>query len=120
MKNGATVYQYILTYQGEYSYTNIFGLPTIGVCHGDDLIYIFNQLWLNDEDAFVRHLMTTAWTNFAKYGDPTPPDSGYEWVPRVGNIHNYFDISGPDSAMTISEEIEERTAIWDQVFEKTK
>ena len=116
------MYQYILTYQGQYSITNIYGLPTIGVCHGDDLIYVFDSLTppLNDKDQFVSNLMTTAWTNFAKYGDPTPPDSGYEWVPRIENSHNYFDISGPDSATKISEEIEERTALWDQILGKTK
>ena len=117
------MYQYILTYQGEYSYTNIFGLPTIGVCHADDLIYIFDNITgpLNDADESVRHLMTTAWTDFAKYGDPTPPDSTIgTWVPRSENFHNFFDISGPTSGTVISEEIEERTALWDQILGKTK
>ena len=41
---GIDVFQYILTYQGQYSFTNVFGLPTIGVCHADDLIYLFNPL----------------------------------------------------------------------------
>ena len=76
--------------------------------------------YLKDEDEFVRHLMTTAWTNFAKYGDPTPPDmwNGYEWTP--GNVNHYFNISGPDSAMATSAEIQERMALWDQVLGKTK
>ena len=52
--------------------------------------------------------MTTAWTNFAKYGDPTPPDSGYAWLPRNENVNNFFDISGSKSAMAISEEDKER------------
>ena len=77
--------------------------------------------YLKDEDEFVRHLMTTAWTNFAKYGDPTPPDmwNGYEWIPRsAGNAPLYFNISGPDSAMGTSAEIQERMALWDQILEK--
>lgn len=77
--------------------------------------------YLKDEDEFVRHLMTTAWTNFAKYGDPTPPDmwNGYEWTPRpAGNTPHYFNISGPDSAMATNAEIQERMALWDQVLEK--
>ena len=67
--------------------------------------------------------MTTAWTNFAKYGDPTPPDmwNGYEWTPHpAGNAPRYFNISGPDSAMATSAEIQERMALWDQVLEKTE
>ena len=116
------MYQYILTYQGEYSYTNLLGLPTIGVCHGDDLIYIFESGLppLNEEDEFVRHLMTTAWTDFAKYGDPTPPDSGYTWVPRNEIWHEFFDISGPNSAVTVDFDIEDRLALWDQVLGKAK
>jgi len=126
LKHGVTVYQYLLTYQGEYSYLNGFGIPTSGVCHADDLFYIFGPVFgydlpLKDEDEFVRHLMTTAWANFAKYGDPTPPDMwhGYEWTPRpAGDVPHYFDISGQDSAMATSAEIQERMALWDQILEK--
>ena len=42
--HGITVFQYILTYQGRYSFTNAFDLPTIGVCHADDLLYLFDPL----------------------------------------------------------------------------
>ena len=123
LKHGVTVYQYVLTYQGEYSFLNLYNIPTMGVCHADDLIYIFDPVFgnrpLNDDDEFVRHLMTSAWTNFAKYGDPTPPDSSFEWTPRpFENVHHYFNISGRDSAMATSEEIEERMTLWDQVLEK--
>ena len=31
---------------------------------------------LNEEEIALRTTMVSAWTNFAKYGDPTPPDSG--------------------------------------------
>ena len=35
-----TVYQYLLTYEGEYSLSPFFGVPPHnGVCHGDDIIY---------------------------------------------------------------------------------
>ena len=113
------MYQYILTYQGQYSITNIYGLPTIGVCHGDDLIYVFDNPPLNDNDQFVRDLMTTAWTNFAKYGDPTPPDSEFEWTPQPdGSEHHFFNISGPSSAMASSQFIQDRMTLWDRVLEK--
>ena len=42
--HGITVFQYILTYQGRYSFTNAFDLPTVGVCHADDLLYLFDPL----------------------------------------------------------------------------
>merc|ERR1712018_54637 len=107
-KHDVTVYQYLLTYQGVWSFLNTFGIPTQGVCHADDLFYIFEfGLNFNENDEFNRHLMTTAWTNFAKYGDPTPPNSDFEWTPHpVGQEHHYFDISGPSSTMTTSQDIQ--------------
>ena len=41
--HSVTVFQYILTYRGRHTLsTRWFGLPEpIGVCHGDDLIYLW-------------------------------------------------------------------------------
>lgn len=49
-----------------------------GVCHGDDMIYLFDRKIngdlvlgpLTEDDLTVREIMATAWTNFAKYGSP--------------------------------------------------
>ena len=36
--------------------------------------------YLNEEDSKVSLMMTTMWTNFVKYGNPTPdPDHGPAW-----------------------------------------
>ena len=91
------------------------------VCHGDDLIYIFNPMFkpwtLNEEDEFIRKMMTTAWTNFAKNGDPALSEFGSTWNPST-KTNNYFDISGKDSTMTSNEEIEKRMAVWDELLKK--
>jgi carboxylesterase type B len=55
LKHGATVYQYLLTYQGEYSSVNGFGIPTSGVAHADDLFYIFGPVFGYDVPLKVRH-----------------------------------------------------------------
>ena len=37
-----TLYQYLFTYQGQYSVSPFFQVPPgNGVCHGDDLIYLW-------------------------------------------------------------------------------
>ena len=56
---------------GEYSFTQNFGIDPIGVCHADDLIYLWGlPTWpigtLNEADEEMRSMMTTVWTNFAK------------------------------------------------------
>ena len=54
LKHGAKVYQYLLTYQGEYSSVNGFGIPTSGVAHADDLFYIFGPVFGYDVPLKVR------------------------------------------------------------------
>ena len=46
IKHGVTVYQYILTYEGEYSFSEIYSVPPNGVCHADDLLYLWNPSFL--------------------------------------------------------------------------
>ena len=133
IKHGITVYQYILTYQGEYSFSQLFGIQPLGVCHADDLMYLWDPVVqsgifgpsdiigpLNKEDASVRRMMTTAWTNFAKYGDPTPPNSGLTWTPQEPNSDQQFwNISGPEPLMSTNEKIQERLLLWDQIMENS-
>lgn len=75
--NGVEPYFYMLTYQGNYSLTDFFGVEPLGVCHGDELFYLWHNL-LNtftvssQQDIAVKKVMVDAWTNFASSGDPTP------------------------------------------------
>ena len=39
------VFQYLLTYEGSYSLTNIYGFESLGVSHADDLIYLFDPIF---------------------------------------------------------------------------
>ena len=45
IEKGVTVYQYILSYEGEFSFSEIYGVPPNGVCHADDQLYLWNP-WL--------------------------------------------------------------------------
>ena len=46
---GVTVYQYILTYEGKYSFSTLDGVPVgTGVTHGDDLFYLWDMPYLTD------------------------------------------------------------------------
>ena len=54
------------------------GFNFSGVCHGDDMIYLFDRKIngdlvlgpLTEDDLTVREIMANAWTNFAKFGSP--------------------------------------------------
>ena len=122
LKHQVKVYQAIFTYRGEHSYSQSFGLGKYGVCHGDDLLYLWR--WgdfplIMADDIQVRNVVTDAWVNFAKYGNPTPSGSELSWLP-VDNPekHNFWNISGPNPEMTTSKEIQDRMNFWNQLLEK--
>ena len=62
--------------------------------------------------------MTSAWTNFAIFGDPTPPDTGLSWTPVNPNseIQEYWNISGSKPIMETSQKIKDRMLFWDEIM----
>lgn len=59
----------------------MFAYP-LGVCHGDDLQYLFPlgaELFPTaaptKTDTLIRHTMVALWVNFARTGRPTPEDT---------------------------------------------
>ena len=96
-------------------YSNVF---FSGVCHADDQLYMWEYgLNFTYEDALVRDMITTTLTNFAKFGDPTPPNSGLSWAPRPNDlVHHFFNISGPEPKMATDENIERRMELWDKIL----
>uniref|UniRef100_A0A8D8MGT3 carboxylesterase n=1 Tax=Culex pipiens TaxID=7175 RepID=A0A8D8MGT3_CULPI len=72
-------YHYRFTYDGRLSFCKrMFNLSHVpGACHSDDIFYLFNSkmlpnLRIDSEEYRIRSIMIRMWTNFAKYGDPTP------------------------------------------------
>ena len=119
MKQNVKVYQAILTYHGEHSFTEGFGFDNYGICHGDDLFYLWkqNNVTLNENDSKVREIMTDAWTNFAKFGDPTPPGSEFSWLPVENpDFHKLWNISGAFPEMSKSQEIQDRMEFWTELL----
>lgn len=63
------------------------------ICHTDDLLYLFHLP--SDQDLRQRSMsskMTKLWTNFAKYGDPTPDnieDPSDYWQDEVAKWEKY-------------------------------
>lgn len=47
---------------------SLIPFPSSGVAHSDDLIYLFPDGELNEEEASVARTMVELWTNFATYG----------------------------------------------------
>ena len=80
--NDMVAYQYKISYKGKYSYMDFTGVDSskLGVCHADELFYLFQPCYevyveLPENDMVVSYELLSYWTNFAKFGDPTPPGS---------------------------------------------
>merc|ERR1712073_47755 len=99
-RHGVPVFQYFFAYEGQFSLTNQYVNGSYGVCHTDELTYFWEPLFtlisdtgrgpLTGDDLLMREILLNAWINFATYGDPTPPDSGFDWVPQTPSTQHIF------------------------------
>ncbi|XP_046449413.1 juvenile hormone esterase-like [Daphnia pulex] len=82
-QHNPSAFFYSFEYEGRNSLCNAFFIgnqPPVphGVCHSDELIYLFVYRFtsippsLNASETEVSRKMLQIWTNFVKYGDPTP------------------------------------------------
>ncbi|KAG6440788.1 hypothetical protein O3G_MSEX001496 [Manduca sexta] len=124
------VYLYKFTCKSE---RNVFG-PVMGmgelikdkqvVCHADDLYYLFDLGPLENvkpEVGSKSHEMienvTKIWTDFAKYGNPTPDDSfGVEWKPYSLENQDYLEIG--NEIVAGAEPDKEEVEFWENLYKK--
>lgn len=77
---GSKLYIYEFCYDGELNaFKRLLKMTDLkGSCHFDELFYLFDAKLIGQEAAQespawkMRQTMCKMWTNFAKYGDPTP------------------------------------------------
>ncbi|CAK1542416.1 unnamed protein product [Leptosia nina] len=88
------------------------------VGHADDLFYFFPagpEVDMNSETFQIIDRATTLWTNFAKYGNPTPDNSlGVSWKPYTLEEEDYLDLGNTLEAKTAPER--EEIELWESVF----
>ncbi|KAJ2951269.1 hypothetical protein O0L34_g5670 [Tuta absoluta] len=91
------------------------------VCHCDDLAYLFpvkfmNQSVAKDSREFqLIDKVTKLWTNFAKYGNPTPDNSlGVKWEPFTLQHQHYLDI-GEDLVLKTKPD-DEDIQFWEELY----
>lgn len=89
-------YWYAFNYEGRFSLFNVLfagHIPPIphGVCHADEMLYLFAfpTFGNNFTEAILSQRMIQVWTNFAKYGVPTP--DGVELMDGIPKFLPYTD-----------------------------
>ncbi|CAH0586829.1 unnamed protein product [Chrysodeixis includens] len=126
-KNKTYLYKY--TCKTERNVTsNLMGLADllqgeIVVAHADELMYLFNahdvplDNDVNSKDFIHIERITKLWTNFAKYGNPTPDGSlGVTWKPYTNENQNYLDI-GNELKTGTSPDAEE-LQFWENILQE--
>jgi len=73
------IYYYNFSYEGAFNVVKTLLLlgSHAGVCHADDIFYLFTTgipipVWPNSHALTIRRRYIRLFTNFAKYGNPTP------------------------------------------------
>lgn len=93
-----------------------------GVCHADDLCYLFKTLFSekldpeSGEATYIRRFLKL-WANFARYGNPTPDTDdkllGTTWKPVTREVNWLLNI-GETLKMEIDPDVE-RVRFWDDI-----
>ncbi|XP_069364429.1 esterase FE4-like, partial [Maniola hyperantus] len=127
LKTGAKdVYYYMFSYSGDRNYIKKRQNITIpGAAHADEISYLFDLSYEKDAaseaDQRVIDQMTMLWTNFVKYGNPTPETSDLlpvKWSPITEHMYTYLNI---DSELSVSARpYHDRMAFWELFFELNK
>ncbi|KAJ0171365.1 hypothetical protein K1T71_012915 [Dendrolimus kikuchii] len=110
------VYKYLFSYTKGSPYENITG---VGAYHTEELQYLFYMgTELKTEQIGMMDKLTKLWSDFIKYGNPTPSQSLLDvptWIPVTnGTARPYMNI---DSTMEMKADVyHERIAFWDMIW----
>uniref|UniRef100_A0A182LY46 carboxylesterase n=1 Tax=Anopheles culicifacies TaxID=139723 RepID=A0A182LY46_9DIPT len=127
------LYLYHFEYDGELNlYKKFLPFPISGAYHADDLGYLFRMRMFPKEvlkqsiEARIRRYMCRMWTNFARYGNPTPSHDKslpFRWTPVPPVMESDSNASFPLPYLRINAEPEmaldpdkERIEFWQNIF----
>lgn len=101
-------------------------IKSLGACHADDLAYIIKCSLFSDlydgvtidspEYGYIK-LMTQLYTNFAKYGNPTPFGRPVELKSSTEDAMNYLNISMDGLYVAVNNN-QKYVRFWDQLIEE--
>ncbi|ETN62847.1 alpha-esterase [Anopheles darlingi] len=131
----APQYFYRFGYETELNQTRVhFSVPDglSGAAHADELAYLFSgsqfkvQVERDSAPGQARDLVSRLWTNFAKFGNPTPDDQvatlGFQWGPVAPRTEEPFRLPALDfsnDAVTMIENpFAERIQFWKSLYER--
>ncbi|XP_050682621.1 juvenile hormone esterase-like [Leptidea sinapis] len=123
-KNNSPVYFYDFAYDGNLNFLKKkMSIDRKGASHGDEIGYLVKSAILTDPlsetDMLIRNRLCQLWTNFAKFGNPTPKTDDVIttiWEPFAEPGQAYLYI---DDKLTMKHELyPERMKLFKELYEK--
>ncbi|XP_049865263.1 juvenile hormone esterase-like [Pectinophora gossypiella] len=126
LENGAKdIYYYVFSYVGGRNFYKDGRNVTVGgASHADELGYLFDMQSKysddpSEEDQLTIDRITTLWTNFAKFSNPTPETSELlpiQWEPVTKDIYYFYNIG---SEVNLEKRpFHKDTAFWDLFYKE--
>lgn len=120
------VFQYINHHLNDIKQSTWAGVPVLpGVSHADELWIEWGPMigmngTLSEEDVKASLHLTTLWSNFIKYGDPSPPGTEATedsiWDPVAINNKKYLKLGSSISMESRSQDYLDRMQYWRNLF----
>ncbi|XP_037294220.1 esterase FE4 [Manduca sexta] len=120
-KSNQPVYLYEFTYVGKLNMKHQYMDRVKGASHRDQSAYVLDFLdyTISYRDMDTRDRMTTMWSDFVKYSDPTAYEStliNVKWLRHSVNEQNYLEIG---NKLKMKKDLfEKRYQFWDRVYSK--
>ncbi|KAL4711656.1 hypothetical protein ACJJTC_011364 [Scirpophaga incertulas] len=121
------IFQYMFSYNGNRNFVKLrFNVTEGGAAHADEIGYLFDVRFIDEEitidDQVIIDRITMLWTNFVKYGNPTPETSELlpvEWKPVTKTSALYY--MNIDKELTLNTRAyNERMSFWDLFYKINK
>ncbi|KAI5630747.1 carboxylesterase family domain-containing protein [Phthorimaea operculella] len=122
------IFYYMFSYVGQRNWLRWKENITVGgAVHADEIGYLFDVSLLEEEptveDQLILDRMTTMWTNFVKYGDPTPDITKLlttKWEPIASAQSPRYFINIDTEMVLEKRPYNKRMTFWDLFYKMNK
>ncbi|CAG9796516.1 unnamed protein product [Diatraea saccharalis] len=122
----SNVYCYLFAYNGDRNFVKRrLNITEGSAAHADEISYLFDVSFFDEvptpDDQLIIDRMTTLWSNFAKYGNPTPEETSLlpiQWPPVTEESQSFLIIN---SDLEVQQRpFHDRMAFWDLFYRLNK
>ncbi|XP_072938579.1 juvenile hormone esterase-like [Epargyreus clarus] len=123
VKNTSPVYLYKFTAETERNFTKkYYNMQEVaGVCHSDELPYLFNVTCINipltDVSRSIIKSIVDLWVNFASTGNPTSPNHEVQWKQFTNVERNCYVIDY--ECKCVPNINEENMKFWEEIYDES-